>query len=124
MGFTPFEGCRGLFAEPDVYNMIAGGGDRVVVLDPVVGPELVTGSTRLKSGTATKICLEIVVLLSLQDLADRENSQPSWHLKNIVAQLQRRAARVPTPKSLLGQYRSALGVYDSSLSLLNDFMID
>ena len=124
LGFTPFEGCRGLFAEDHVKRRLASSEESVVILDPVVGPELVTGSTRLKSGTATKICLEIVVLLSLQDLADRENSQPSWHLKNIVAQLQRRAARMPTPKSLLGQYRSALGVYDSSLSLLNDFMID
>lgn len=31
-----------------------------IILNPVVGPEPITGSTRMKSGSATKLCLEIV----------------------------------------------------------------
>ena len=67
LGFTPFEGCRGLFAEPEVYQKILSEKDKgnVIILEPIVGPEFVTGSTRLKSGTATKICLEVILCLAL-----------------------------------------------------------
>jgi hypothetical protein len=35
------------------------------LLNPVVGPEVVTGSTRMKSGSATKIILEIICSLAI-----------------------------------------------------------
>ncbi len=36
-----------------------------VVINPKIGPELLTGSTRLKSGTATKLVLNIITTLSM-----------------------------------------------------------
>ncbi|HAU36387.1 MAG TPA: N-acetylmuramic acid 6-phosphate etherase [Phycisphaerales bacterium] len=48
-------GCRTLFVTcaPQVARSIAAD----VVINPVVGPEIVTGSTRMKAGTATKLVL-------------------------------------------------------------------
>lgn len=37
-----------------------------VLLNPVVGPEAVTGSTRMKGGTATKLLLEAAAMLALR----------------------------------------------------------
>ncbi len=37
-----------------------------IILNPVVGPEPITGSTRMKSGSATKLCLEIILHQALQ----------------------------------------------------------
>lgn len=39
-----------------------------VVIDPDVGPEVLTGSTRLKSGTATKLILNMVTTLAMTQL--------------------------------------------------------
>ena len=36
-----------------------------VVINPKIGPELLTGSTRLKSGTATKLILNIITTLAM-----------------------------------------------------------
>lgn len=47
--------------------------ERFILLNPVYGPETVTGSTRMKGGTTTKIVLEIVyaVALAVLDNGDR-----------------------------------------------------
>jgi N-acetylmuramic acid 6-phosphate (MurNAc-6-P) etherase len=36
-----------------------------VVISPEVGPEILTGSTRLKAGTATKLVLNMITTLSM-----------------------------------------------------------
>ena len=42
-----------------------GGVPKHVLINPVVGPESLTGSTRMKGGSATKICLETMLSLGL-----------------------------------------------------------
>ena len=45
----------------------AEGQQRCHILNPVVGPEALTGSTRMKGGSATKILLEVVFSLAVAD---------------------------------------------------------
>lgn len=40
---------------------------RSLILNPIIGPEPITGSTRMKSGSATKILLEMIFTLALQE---------------------------------------------------------
>lgn len=48
------------------------------IINPVVGPEPITGSSRMKSGTATKILLETICLTGLFDMYyTEENLQPA-----------------------------------------------
>ena len=116
--------------------MIAGGGDRVVVLDPVVGPELVTGSTRLKSGTATKICLEVVIITAMGYVIAEAEDPPSDSfgliatarglVRGLVSSMAagsgaRAGFVVP---SLLEKYEKCLKIFGKSMSLLNPFEID
>lgn len=53
------------------------------ILNPIVGPEPITGSTRMKSGTATKIVLEIVFSAALQLL---KGELQASDLENYVVQ--------------------------------------
>lgn len=48
---------------------------RFTLLNPVVGPEAVTGSTRMKGGSMTKIVLEAVFLVAVEIL--REEAKPA-----------------------------------------------
>ena len=41
---------------------------RHIVINPVVGPESLCGSTRMKGGSATKICLETMLSMALQQV--------------------------------------------------------
>ncbi|XP_060081243.1 glucokinase regulatory protein-like [Ylistrum balloti] len=45
------------------------------ILNPVVGPEPITGSSRMKSGSATKIMLEAILVAAYNSLSDQS---PSW----------------------------------------------
>lgn len=54
---TPIEGWHTTFKATAERVAAASNG---LVLAPVVGPEPITGSTRMKSGTATKVLLELV----------------------------------------------------------------
>jgi N-acetylmuramic acid 6-phosphate (MurNAc-6-P) etherase len=118
LGFTPFEGCRGLFAEPDVYQHILSEKEagNVIILEPIVGPELVTGSTRLKSGTATKICLEALICLALGFQASGETKKN----KTKKSELLREARSLVTDytKTLRGVYRHRKGCADVAHSLV------
>jgi len=55
--------------------------ERAVLLNPIIGPEPVTGSTRLKGGTATKMLLDLI----LEDIPVQEGidtlreAQQLWH---------------------------------------------
>jgi N-acetylmuramic acid 6-phosphate etherase len=40
-------------------------GDAEIILNPVVGPEVVTGSTRMKAGTATKLVLNLLTTTTM-----------------------------------------------------------
>ncbi len=50
--------------------------DRFTLLNPVVGPEGVTGSTRMKGGSMTKIVLETVFLVAVE-IVQEEAKSPS-----------------------------------------------
>ena len=136
LGFTPFSGCRGMFARPDVYFALTGkdkGGkeedapgsgsaakrqrlegkkvfpkENIVILDPVVGPELVTGSTRLKSGTATKICLEIIIATAWR-IIHRPSNLPS-------SSEEYRDFRMSFIQKLLHAYEFSLRIHDCMLT--------
>jgi N-acetylmuramic acid 6-phosphate (MurNAc-6-P) etherase len=40
--------------------------ENCLILNPIIGPEPITGSTRMKSGSATKIILELIFALALE----------------------------------------------------------
>jgi N-acetylmuramic acid 6-phosphate (MurNAc-6-P) etherase len=55
--------------------------ERGLVLNPVLGPEPVTGSTRMKGGDATKLILEVVLHAALQLNAGRFSPETSLKQK-------------------------------------------
>ncbi|MGI8907856.1 MAG: hypothetical protein ACR2IE_15350 [Candidatus Sumerlaeaceae bacterium] len=58
---TPIEGWPTTFAETARrVEQVEKAGGAATVLNPIVGPEPITGSTRMKSGSATKIALETI----------------------------------------------------------------
>lgn len=54
------------------------GDDRFLLINPIYGPEAVTGSTRMKGGTMTKIVLETAFFLALEIVADEGAGTPQW----------------------------------------------
>lgn len=81
LGFNPADRARDVEVEnwdqtfTSVVRSVSGR-KNFLLLNPVVGPEPVTGSTRMKSGSATKLLLEVVFALAVQkarpgDLPDR-----------------------------------------------------
>ncbi|KAH3695439.1 glucokinase regulatory protein-like isoform X2 [Dreissena polymorpha] len=52
-------------------------GTTAYVLNPIVGPEPITGSSRMKGGTATKILIETVCFKALYDSSHRNATLPS-----------------------------------------------
>ncbi len=69
LGFNPRERARQVEIEhwdktfADVVRHIAAR-PNCLILDPVVGPEPITGSTRMKGGSATKLILEVIFALA------------------------------------------------------------
>ncbi|GAB4324165.1 MAG: hypothetical protein Kow0059_19670 [Candidatus Sumerlaeia bacterium] len=68
LGFNPVERARRVPIEGwdktfhDVMSALAAcNDDRHFIVNPIIGPEPITGSTRMKGGTATKILLEAVL---------------------------------------------------------------
>lgn len=81
LGFNPLDRARRVPIERwdktfhDVMSALtAYDDDRHFILNPVIGPEPVTGSTRMKSGTATKLLLELVFALALNEVKAEEFS--------------------------------------------------
>ncbi|HOB75358.1 MAG TPA: hypothetical protein PKG54_12635 [Phycisphaerae bacterium] len=79
LGFNPADLARDV--EIENWNMTFAGALRAVsrrknflLLNPVVGPEPVTGSTRMKSGSATKLLLEVIFALAVEKA--RPNALP------------------------------------------------
>ena len=130
LGFTPFESCRGMFAKPEVFQGIKRGEEegKITILDPVVGPELVTGSTRLKSGTATKICLEMLIYIACEvvkkhsslEASEREknkrrqgtNSIPTKEELAMEAELQEMASQAPSLSQHFSLQNSFINIFD------------
>eukprot|EP01028_Stygiella_incarcerata_P011695 TRINITY_DN674_c0_g1_i2.p1 TRINITY_DN674_c0_g1~~TRINITY_DN674_c0_g1_i2.p1 ORF type:complete len:592 (-),score=144.31 TRINITY_DN674_c0_g1_i2:1522-3297(-) len=80
LGFTPIDRARNVTIEKwqpereDTFKTVAcrlkEDGWPHCILAPVVGPEAVTGSTRMKGGTATKIILDTIFLAARSDRKD------------------------------------------------------
>ncbi|MGC8740357.1 MAG: hypothetical protein ACP5UB_02745 [Candidatus Sumerlaeaceae bacterium] len=71
VGFNPVDLARSTPVEGWPFSFKAtaekvAGAPNGTILNPIVGPEPITGSTRMKSGTATKIVLEIVFSSAFQ----------------------------------------------------------
>jgi N-acetylmuramic acid 6-phosphate etherase len=64
-----------------------------IVIAPSLGPELLTGSTRLKAGTATKLLLNLFTTLAMVRLG-KVRSNLMIDLKPSNAKLQNRAVRI------------------------------
>ena len=67
---TAIEGCNWTFK--DVVSRMESQG--ALVLNPAVGPEAVTGSTRMKGGSATKLMLEVIMLKAFALLQQQQLS--------------------------------------------------
>jgi N-acetylmuramic acid 6-phosphate (MurNAc-6-P) etherase len=73
LGFNPAEAVRGLRVEgwgSSFFDVLADmarpeNAERAVLVNPVVGPEAVAGSSRMKGGSATKIVVEAVGMLAV-----------------------------------------------------------
>lgn len=82
MGFNPTELARKIEIENwdkcffDVVKKIKNH-PRCVLLNPIIGPEPITGSTRMKGGSATKILLEVLFIAAMAkaNLVSRETEQ-------------------------------------------------
>ncbi len=55
-----------------------------LILNPVVGPEPVTGSTRMKGGSATKLILEVIFALAAASSPNRERGSLGPYLSEAV----------------------------------------
>ena len=96
LGFNPVEFSRKVKVEnwdktfADVVEKIKDH-PRCVLVNPVVGPEAITGSTRLKGGSATKLLLEVIFtaafvkakLLSPNYLAHTLKSE-AWDMDRLI----------------------------------------
>lgn len=71
LGFNPAEMARDERVSPDVPSIAEiieamKDEERFFLLNPVYGPEAITGSTRMKGGTTTKLLLETIFHLALE----------------------------------------------------------
>jgi N-acetylmuramic acid 6-phosphate etherase len=120
-GLTPFVhgalaqarrlGAKTIFLTfaPEVRRQVAGQVD--VLINPVVGPEVVTGSTRMKAGTATKLVLNMLTTTAMIKLG-KVYGNLMVDLRATNAKLRDRAERIViaatgadrrTARRLLGQ---------------------
>ena len=84
---------------------LAAEGKKCHILNPIVGPEALTGSTRMKGGSATKIILEVVIALGLK-LQQQKAGQASTVVVEVAA--------------MLGEYeRTVRSTYFSAAAIAN-----
>lgn len=73
IGFNPIN-LTNDYMKPIIEKFIKNNG---ILINPIIGPESITGSSRMKGGTATYILLDIIVSLSYEylheDLFDEDN---------------------------------------------------
>ena len=78
------------------FITFSSGSSKGIVLNPVVGPEALTGSSRMKGGSATKLLLETVLLNAHSRVAD-----PSYCPKSVATLLEYEAMYRSTYLSLV-----------------------
>ena len=112
-GLTPFVhgaieyareiGAATLFVtcSPEVVELIHAD----VIINPVVGPEVVTGSTRMKAGTATKLVLNTLTTASMIRLG-KVHGNLMVDLRATNEKLRDRAERIVTEMTGLGRSRA------------------
>jgi len=99
LGFNPPELARKLVIEHwdkkffDIVQKIKDH-PRCVLLNPVVGPEAITGSTRMKGGGATKLLIEVVftaALIKAKILSPNNLAHPlkmhAWDMKSLITSM-------------------------------------
>ncbi len=77
-----------------------------VIINPVVGPEVVTGSTRMKAGTATKLVLNTLTTAAMV-LTGKVYGNLMVDLRATNAKLRDRAERIVMEATGVGRARSA-----------------
>ncbi|MBN1900705.1 hypothetical protein JW926_05185, partial [Candidatus Sumerlaeota bacterium] len=96
LGFNPPERSRNVKIEKwdrSVFDVVQKIKDhpRCVLINPIVGPEAVTGSTRLKGGSATKLLLEVLftaAMIKAKILSPNALSHPlksvAWDMDSLI----------------------------------------
>lgn len=56
--------------------------DKAFILNPIVGPEPITGSSRMKSGSATKILLETIFVSAFESMCNEKSSKIETYLQS------------------------------------------
>ena len=51
-----------------------------MIINPIIGPEPIAGSSRMKGGSATKILLDAIILIAAQQQQQTNTSMPKEHL--------------------------------------------
>ena len=113
-GVTPFvagairrakqHGARTAFitCSPEAKKFI----DAEIIINPVVGPEVITGSTRMKAGTATKLVLNTLTTAAMV-LAGKVYGNLMVDLRATNAKLRDRAERIVMEATGLGRQATA-----------------
>lgn len=89
MGFNPQELARKIKIEKwdrSFYDVVQKIKDhpRCVLINPIVGPEPVTGSTRMKGGSATKLLLEVIFTAAMVKAKNLSPNTLSYPLKSVA----------------------------------------
>ena len=92
LGFNPAEAVRGLRVEgwaSSFFEVLADMASpehaaRAVLINPVVGPEAVAGSSRMKGGSATKMVIEAVGLLAVAMASGALPAAAAAHAARVV----------------------------------------
>lgn len=106
-----------------------------IIINPVVGPEVITGSTRMKAGTATKLVLNALTTTAMIKLG-KVYGNLMVDLKAVNAKLRDRSVRIvmevtglsrPKAKALLaraeGRVKAALVMHFRGVSLMQALQI-
>lgn len=123
LGFNPLETARDRPVEgweKTVKQVIDGlmESDRFMLLNPIYGPEPVTGSTRMKGGSVTRIVMDIVFAVALEIarsdklkeketlLPDREDHRPLYprirqHIASFAASVHAAYSNIPDLSALV-----------------------
>ncbi|XP_033644668.1 glucokinase regulatory protein-like [Asterias rubens] len=65
----PMENWNQTFLTVVTKLLVVESAGRGYIINPIIGPEAITGSSRLKGGTATKLLLEVIMLNALRQLS-------------------------------------------------------
>lgn len=78
LGFAKRKGCLTLGVACAVPSAMSYSGNVDFLITPLPGPEVVTGSTRLKAGTATKLVLNMLSTGTMIRIGKTYGNQVSW----------------------------------------------